>query len=365
MAYTTIDDPTQFFNTIIWSGDSSSPETLTVGFQPDWIWGKLRNTAYSHQLYDSVRGFGSDKDLQASSDAAEGAGTADQYGYISGTTSTGFTATKGSDGGADGYGYWNESGRTYVAWNWKAGTTTGISGSPSITPSAYSFNQTPGFSIISYTGNGSVGATIPHGLGVAPAVIIFKNRDASVKWAVYHHKNTSAPETDHLVLNTNAATSDDDSILNDTAPSSTLITMKTSSAVNSNSVKYIAYCFSEIQGYSKFGSYTGNSSTDGPFLNMGFKPAFLMVKRTNTTENWYMKDNKRDPFNDMDASALYANGSAAEDTGGAWLTGDACANGFKIRKNDSSSNGSGSTYVYFAFAESPFVNSSGVPTNAR
>ena len=173
MAYTTIDDPTQFFNTIIWSGDSSSPETLTVGFQPDWIWGKLRNTAYSHQLYDSVRGFGSDKDLQASSDAAEGAGTADQYGYISGTTSTGFTATKGSDGGADGYGYWNESGRTYVAWNWKAGTTTGISGSPSITPSAYSFNQTPGFSIISYTGNGSVGATIPHGLGVAPAVIIF------------------------------------------------------------------------------------------------------------------------------------------------------------------------------------------------
>ena len=350
MAYTTIDDPTIFFNTKLYTGNGSTQSITGVGFQPDWVWLKARSSAYSHQLFDSVRG--ATKLLTSEATDAEQT--------LSGVTSfdsDGFAV--GSDAGS------NNNTTTFVSWNWKAGTTSGISGSPSITPSAYSFNQTPGFSIISYTGNGSVGATIPHGLGVAPAVIIFKNRDSSVKWVVYHHKNTSAPETDHLQLNSNAATSDDDSILNDTAPSSTLITMKTSSAVNSNSVKYIAYCFSEIQGYSKFGSYTGNSSTNGPFLHMGFKPAFLMVKRTNTTENWYMKDNKRDPFNDMDASALYANGSAAEDTGGAWLTGDACANGFKIRKNDTSSNGSGSTYVYFAFAESPFVNSSGVPTNAR
>ena len=351
MAYTTIDDPTIFFNTKLYTGNGSTQSITGVGFQPDWVWLKARSSAYSHQLFDSVRG--ATKLLTSEATDAEQT--------LSGVTSfdsDGFAV--GSDAGS------NNNTTTFVSWNWKAGTTSGISGSPSITPSAYSFNQTPGFSIISYTGNGSVGATIPHGLGVAPAVIIFKNRDSAVKWVVYHHKSPeSLPETDHLVLDTDAATADDDSILNDTAPSSTLITMKTSSAVNSNSVKYIAYCFSEIQGYSKFGSYTGNSSTNGPFLHMGFKPAFLMVKRTNTTENWYMKDNKRDPFNDMDASALYANGNAAEDTGGAWLTGDACANGFKIRKNDTSSNGSGSTYVYFAFAESPFVNSSGVPTNAR
>ena len=352
MAYTTIDDPTIFFNTKLYTGNGSTNAITGVGFQPDWVWIKERNGNSGNVVKDSVRG--ATPTLVTNSTGDE----SDFSAYFTSFDSDGFTLPNNSAT--------NESSSyNYAAWNWKAGTTSGISGSPSITPSAYSFNQTPGFSIISYTGNGSVGATIPHGLGVAPAVIIFKNRDSSVKWVVYHHKNTSAPETDHLQLNSNAATSDDDSILNDTAPSSTLITMKTSSAVNSNSVKYVAYCFSEIKGYSKFGSYTGNSSTDGPFLNMGFKPAFLMVKRTSATENWYMKDNKRDPFNDMDASALYANGNAAEDTGGAWLTGDACANGFKIRKNDSSSNGSGSTYVYFAFAESPFVNSSGVPTNAR
>ena len=367
MAYTTINDPTQFFNTIIWSGDSSSPKTLTVGFQPDWIWGKLRNTAYSHQLYDSVRGFGSDKDLQASSNAAEGAGTADQYGYISGTTSTGFTATKGSDSGADGYGYWNESGRTYVAWNWKAGTSfsndASATGVGSIDSSG-STSSDAGFSIISYTGTGSLG-TIAHNLGAAPAWLIFKERSEARDWMVYQHKNTSEPASDYLYLNTNAATVDADNFMNDTAPTSSVFTVKGFSEVNKSSQTYICYAFAEKKGYSKFGSYQGNSSTDGPFLYMGFKPAFLMVKRTNTTENWYMKDNKRDPFNDMNQSAIYANGGAAEDTGGAWLTGDACANGFKIRKNDTSSNGSGSTYVYFAFAESPFVNSSGVPTNAK
>jgi hypothetical protein len=357
MAYTTIDDPTIYFNTLLYTGNGSNPRTLTgVGFQPDWVWLKNRTDANGHTLADAVRG----ANITLSSDGSGAEVTDKSDGHLDAFTSDGFTVGAGTDDARV-----NNTSSNYVAWNWKAGTTSGISGSPSITPSGYSFNQTAGFSIIAYTGNASVGATIPHGLGVAPAVIIFKNRDSNVKWVVYHHKNTSAPETDHLQLDNDSATSDDDSILNDTAPGSSLITMKTSSSVNSNGVKYVAYCFSEIKGYSKFGSYQGNSSTDGPFLYMGFKPAFLMVKRTNTTENWYMKDNKRDPFNDMNQSALYANGSAVEDTGGAWLTGDACANGFKIRKNDTSSNGSGSTYVYFAFAESPFVNSNGVPTNAR
>jgi len=152
---------------------------------------------------------------------------------------------------------------------------------------------------------------------------------------------------------------------NDTAPTSSLFTVGTSVGVNESTDSIIAYLWSEIQGYSKFGSYTGNGNADGTFIYLGFKPAFLMVKRTSSTENWYIKDNKRDPYNEMNQSVLYANGNAAEDTGGAWLKGDATANGFKIRINDTSSNGSGSTYIYMAFAEAPFVNSNGVPCNAR
>ena len=251
-----------------------------------------------------------------------------------------------------------------VAWNWKAGTTSGISGSPSITPSGYSFNQTAGFSIIAYTGNNTVGATIPHGLGVAPAVIIFKRREANnEKWSTYHHKNTSAPETDHLELNDSSATSDDDSILNDTAPSSTLITMKTSDSVNANSIKYVAYCFSEIKGYSKHGSYTGNGNADGAYVHLGFRPAWILIKVTSTANDWILLDNKRDSFN-VATKKLNPNLNDAESNDSGVST-DFLSNGFKIRTAGGNVNQSSATFVYMAFAESPFVNSNGVPTNAR
>ena len=351
-AYTNIDDPTIFFNTKLYTGNGSTQSITGVGFQPDWVWLKARSSAYSHQLFDSVRG--ATKLLTSEATDAEQT--------LSGVTSfdsDGFAV--GSDAGT------NNNTTTFVSWNWKAGTSftndASSTGVGSIDSSG-STSSDAGFSIISYTGTGSLG-TIAHNLGAAPAWLIFKERSEARDWMVYQHKNTSEPASDYLYLNTNAATVDADNFMNDTAPTSSVFTVKGFSEVNKSSQTYICYAFAEKKGYSKFGSYQGNSSTDGPFLYMGFKPAFLMVKRTNTTENWYMKDNKRDPFNDMDASALYANGNAVEDTGGAWLTGDACANGFKIRKNDTSSNGSGSTYVYFAFAESPFVNSSGLPTNAR
>ena len=358
MPYTTIDNPELYFQTKLYTGTESSNSVTLDGsedMQPDWVWIKVRsNSTHGHNIYDSVRGV--NKPLQSETTSAEGNDASSGNTSLNSFDSDGFTL-----GGF--YHKVNQSGQTFVAWNWKAGTTSGISGSPSITPSAYSFNQTAGVSIIAYTGNASVGATIPHGLGVAPAVIIFKNRDSNVKWVVYHHKNTSTPETDHLVLNTTAATSDDDSILNDTAPSSTLITMKTSSAVNSNSVKYIAYCFSEIKGYSKFGSYTGNGNADGTFLYTGFKPSWLMYKRTDSAHGWFMLDNKRDTFN-VSYKMLRAESSSVEDTGSSPVV-DFLSNGFKMRNTYNSANASGGTYIYMAFAESPFVNSNGIPNNAR
>jgi len=355
MAYTTIDNPLQYFNTVLYTGNGtaigSGGQAVTgVGFQPDWTWIKNRSDDQNHSLTDSVRGV--TKTIRTDVTTAE---TTDSEGQTA-FGSDGFTV--GSEAKING------SGNSIVAWNWKAGTTSGISGSPSITPSAYSFNQTAGVSIIAYTGNASVGATIPHGLGVAPALIIFKNRDSSVKWVVYHHKAaTSSPEDVHLQLNSTAAVSNDDSILNDTAPSSTLITMKTSSAVNSNSVKYIAYCFSEIKGYSKFGSYTGNGNADGTFLYTGFKPSWLMYKRTDSAHGWFMLDNKRDTFN-VSYKMLRAESSSVEDTGSSPVV-DFLSNGFKMRNTYNSANASGGTYIYMAFAESPFVNSNGIPNNAR
>ena len=188
---------------------------------------------------------------------------------------------------------------------------------------------------------------------------------------MYHHKNTSAPETDHLQLNADSATSDDDSILNDTAPGSSVITMKTSSSVNSNSVKYVAYCFSEIKGYSKFGSYTGNGNADGTFVYTGFKPAWVMIKRTDSGNGWFITDNKRLGFNSSTTNSatlgnveLAAHDSRSEAAGNTNMM-DLLSNGFKCRQSGTDSNTSGGTYIYMAFAESPFTNSNSVPTNAR
>jgi len=356
-AYTTVDDPTIFFTANKYTGSSGS-QTFNLGFQPDWIWTKNLNTGYNHVAVDSVRG--NTKVLSPNVTSAEGTAT----DAITSFNSNGYTvgANTSSGGFEDDFnGTYNSP--SYISWNWKAGTTSGISGSPSITPSGYSFSQTAGFSIIAYTGNASVGATIPHGLGVAPAVIIFKRREASSeKWSTYHHKAAaSSPEDVHLELNDTTATSNDDSILNDTAPSSTLITMKTSSSVNSNSITYVAYCFSEIKGYSSHGSYTGNGSADGAFVYTGFRPAWVMIKRTDSTGQWFMHDNKRVTFN-VDNKYLAANDSAVEQT---FTALDMLSNGFKLRTSGTGYNASGGSYVYLAFAESPFVNSSSVPNNAR
>ena len=233
-------------------------------------------------------------------------------------------------------------------------STLGSSNFDGTIQSVAKVNASAGFSITAYNGNNSAGATIGHGLGVVPSVLIVKNRDSARGWMVYHHKNTSAPATEYLWLDQASATSDYDGSWNDTAPTSTVFSIGNSNETNENNSDHIAYCFSEVAGYSKFGSYTGNGSSDGTFVFTGFKPAFILTKSTTSTHWWEMADNTRVEFNPRDKT-LYSNRSDAEYSGSQYNK-DFLSNGFKARSDNGGHNGSGNTYIYLAFAESPFKN---------
>jgi len=362
MAYTTVDDPTQFFNTILWTGagDSSARSFTGVGFQPDWVWYKCRTDTYNHNLVDSVRGAGADKELVSNSNVVEGGGDSSTHGYLSSFDSDGFSSANGSSNNLE----FNQNGESFVAWNWKAGTSfTNDASATSVgsIDSAGSINTTAGFSIISYTGTGSAG-TVAHGLGVVPAMIIVKPRDTADNWRVYHKgMDSSAPEDYHMRLNSTDARDNDAGFWNDTAPTSSVFTIGTNQGVSKSSDNFISYCFAEKQGYSKFGSYQGNGNADGTFVYTGFKPAFVLLKQTNSTNYWNIYDNKRDVDNAV-GKRLHPNTSDAETSN---TDMDFTAQGFKLRNSGANQNGSGSTYIYMAFAESPFTNSNGVPNNAR
>ena len=228
--------------------------------------------------------------------------------------------------------------------------------------STVSAGITQGMSIVSYTGTGSA-ATIGHSLNAVPAWYFIKQRNTTGGWIVYHKGNTSSPETDYLRLDKNDTTVDD-AIFNDTAPTSSVFSVGTNAPVNTSGGTYIAYCFADVKGYSKFGSYTGNGNADGTFVYTGFRPAFFLVKRTTgTAKSWIIHDNKRDPNNLVDAY-LYPNSNEAEGTSSSSGV-DFLSNGIKLRNTYGSENVSGETFIYGIFAESPFVNSNGVPTNAR
>ena len=351
MAYTTIDDPTIYFNTKLYTGDGtaigSGGQAVTgVGFAPDWTWIKERSSTSPHKLLDTIRG--ATKELESSATDAE-ATTAESL------------ATFGSDGFTVGNnGAVNQSSQTYVSWNWAAGGSASSNSNGSIT-SSVSANTTAGFSIVSYTGssaNSNVG-TVGHGLGAAPKMLIIKDRDAGDSdWIIFHgdigtNKQLDLNNTGAEVTNTNT--------WNNTAPASSVFTIGNNSYVNNNGNDFIAYCFAEKQGYSKFGQYSGNGSNDGTYVYTGFSPSWVMTKRNDSTQNWEIYDNKRDSFNEPDGR-LRANLNNAEDD----QTGcDFLSNGFKWRNNNDSKNTSSATYIYMAFAVSPFVNSSGVPCNAR
>ena len=356
MAYTTIDDPSVYFQTALYTGNGSTGQNITndgnSDLQPDWVWAKRRDANTSHGLVDSSRGVR--KVLSSNGTSAEVAESAGNT--LTAFLSDGFTV--GDDGN---YTAFNANGSSIVAWQWKAnGGTTSSNSSGSIT-STVQANTTAGFSISTYTGNGTTGATIGHGLGVVPNWVIVKGRNFANDWAIYHHKNTSAPETDIINLQSTDATSDSDTRWNDTAPTSTLVTFGNNAAVNANTKTYVAYCFAEKQGYSKFGKYTGNNNADGAFVYTGFKPALLILKNTDDAVDWYIFDNKRDTDNVVQ-NIMHPNKSdAASDS----AVCDFLSNGFKFRTADNAWNGNGDSYIYMAFAESPFVSSKGVPTTAR
>ena len=352
MAYTDIDKPSDYFETVLYTGTGSTQSITSLDFQPDWVWGKTRNDTQDHQIIDSVRG--ATKLLATNGTAAEFTDTNNLTSF----NSNGFTV--GSSGGING------SSDTLVTWCWKAGTSftndASATGIGSI-DSTGSVNTDAGFSIVSYTGTGSTG-TVAHGLGATPSMMIFKERaDDAHGWITYHHKNTSAPATEFLLLNTTQATEDYADYFNDTAPTSSVFTIDTAGDINGSSDTYIAYCFAEKQGYSKFGSYTGNgSSTDNSFIYTGFKVGWLMIKKTSGTSNWTIWDSVRQS-NEIN-KPLWADLNSAE-AAQSTVKLDLLSNSFKIRGNGSNVGSSGGSYIYMAFASNPLVTSTGVPATAR
>ena len=339
MAYTTIDDPTIYFQTELWSSVDTSIDT--INFAPDWVWIKSRTNADGHVLFDIVRGA---NERLTSSNTTDLRITSDE---LTSFNSDGYTLGTGDNV--------NRSGHNYVSWNWKAGGSASSNSDGSIT-SNVSVSTTAGFSIVSYAGNNTAGATVGHGLSQEPNIMIFKNRNnGSTSWCFYHSaKGTSGTGR----LNTSDAFGDTAFIT--TTPSSSVFTLTATTIVNENNM--IAYCFAEKKGYSKFGSYTGNGNADGTFVYIGFKPAWLLLKRTDSADNWYLYDNKRDTINPQGV-ALNADTNGTEFSTSNIV--DFVSNGFKLRSSEVTTNASGGTYIYMAFAESPFVNSNGIPNNAR
>jgi len=346
MAYTTIKKPSDYFNTVLYTGNGSTQSITGVGFQPDWVWTKNRTTNYNHHSFDIIRT--ATKSLSSNLSDAENT----LINTLTSFDSDGFSI--GSDDNI------NLNSNNYASWNWLASNTTASNTDGSIT-STVSANTTSGFSIVTYTGNATAGATVGHGLGVAPKMYMVKRRDAGgASWCVYH---VSTGNTGALFLNDTASTSVSSTYWNDTSPTSNVFSLGgTNQAVNASGGTYIAYCFADVKGFSKFGSYTGNGSTDGTFCFTGFKPAFVLIKNSsNAGLMWNIRDNKRDTFNPND-TVLYPNSNEVENTHGDndvdWLS-----NGFKMRSANGHTNASGNTYIYMAFAEEPLVGDN--PATAR
>ena len=349
MAYTTIDDPSAHFQTTTYTGSGSSGNAITNSgnsdLKPDWLWIKSRSDTEQHTLYDSSRG--STKRLM--SDATSAEYTSSTQGIQSFNTD-GFTLGENDQN--------NKSSQTCVAWQWKAnGGTTSSNSNGSIT-STVQANTTAGFSIVTYTGNSTNGATVGHGLAQKPQMYWVKNRDDSTKnWGVY---NESIGGTKWLKLNLTDASATD-VIWANTAPTSSVFYLNSTLTANDNGDDIVAYCFHSVKGYSKIGKYIGNGGTDGPFVYTGFKPAFFLIKSIDAAKNWHIIDNKRNTVNPVN---LYLNPNNT-DADGTFVFGDFVSNGFKIRGDGNTFNNNDENYIYMAFAEHPFVSSKGVPVTAR
>jgi len=331
MAYTTIDDPTLYFSSTIWTGNGSDDRNIVIdgtGMQPDFLWIKSRNDTDNHRLVDSVRG--ATKHLESDGNGAEQTSS-----NVKAFTSTGVTLSNN--------GSVNANSELYVGWSWKESATAG-------------------FDIVTYTGN-QTARTISHNLGAVPKMMIVKTRSTTGNWGVYHVGLGTANK--RLELDGNAAEDTGTSVWNDTNPTSSVFSVGNNDRItNGNGMTYVAYLFAEKKGYSKFSSYIGNGNADGTFIYLGFKPAFVMTKRTDDADWWGMFDNKRLGHNGTYSPyPLFANASDAEVTDSKLI--DFTANGFKIRSSNGAINASGGNYIFMAFAENPFVTSTGVPAFAK
>ena len=343
MSYTTINKSTEHFNTKLYTGNGSARSITGVGFQPDWVWVKDRSDAQNHGLRDAVRG--ATKRLVSNDTAAENT----QTQGLSSFDSDGFSLGTGVDV--------NANSDNYVSWNWKANGAGSANTDGSIN-STVSANTTAGFSIVSYTGTGA-NATVGHGLGVAPKLLILKSRTRSDgQWTV---GSDMLGWSKFLYLDANSA-EQTFNLYQNTAPTSSVFYLSGDGGVNQSGGNMIGYAFAEKVGYSKFGSYTGGGSSF-PFIYTGFKPAWVMVKVTNDGDNWHIIDNKRDSFNTMD-SHLFANLNTAETTSSSYNF-DMLSNGFKPRSTNNAFNASGKPYIYMAFAEQPLVGTNNIPSTAR
>jgi len=324
MAYTTIDDPSAYFQAKLHTGTGSEHAVSGIGFAPNWVWIKSRSDAHDHFIHDTVRGATkrlNSLNTDAEATVAEGLKSFDSYGFTIGTN-----------------GNINEDDETFVSWNWKE-------------------TADAGFDIVSYTGSGSA-KTVAHNLGVKPDVIICKSRSGVEEWRPYF---SALGATYAMRLNGTNTKDDDAGYWNDVEPTSSVFTVGTNAGTNGSSVTFIAYCFSAKQGYSKFGSYKGNDNANGTFVYLGFSPAWIMIKRTDSVNDWIILDNKRNPINPSNERIL-ANTNAAASTANTMV--DFLSNGFKPRSTYGGIN-SANNFIYMAFAEQPFVTSTGVPATAR
>lgn len=353
-----INKPNTYFNTVLYTGNNSTNNITGVNFQPDFTWIKDRSTTgESHYFMDIVRG--NNKFLHSNSTSSERTGSISS-GYNSiAFASDGFDITNSSGLNDE----TNLTGRNYASWNWLAGGTA-VSNTDGTIASSVSANTTAGFSIVSFTNSGSGNRTVGHGLNAKPKMIIQHAINDATNWLVYHENLNSSPENYYLYLNTTNASQ---TITNIWGAGMTTTTFGINAGVG-GTTSYINYCFAEKKGFSKFGSYTGNGSTDGTFVYTGFKPAFVILKNTNNANNWVLLDNKRNTYN-VQNTALAPNTSGADDTNTSNYGTDFLSNGMKMRTSgtytSNSNNATGDTYIYMAFAENPLVGTNNIPATAR
>jgi len=331
----------------LYTGNGSNPRAITntAGFQPDFVWLKNRSAGWGHLWQNSV--VGASYEMQSNGTGSENYQF--QYGYLTSFNSNGFTVTTGS---TDDY-FTNNSGDNYVGWQWNAGNGSSSSNTAGSITSTVSVNASAGFSVVTYTGNSTNPSTVGHGLGVAPQFIIIKCRSNAYNWVVGSKAIDGFSSGKQLYLNSTSAVAGGENFFSNTQPTSTVFTVKDNYEVNFSGYTYVAYCWTPIAGFSSFGSYTGNGSSDGPFVYTGFRPKFVMIKSSSDAGGWSIFDSVRDSYNQMNKD-LEANSADAEYTPG--YLKDFVSNGFKIRQSNLGENGNGRTYIYMAFAENPFKN---------